>query len=126
MTFPEPFRLSLPGFESHAGDPYGLFEISARAAHGRALCVIACDDSLWLPEAAGWEHVSVSVVGRPDKCPSWDEMCLVKDLFWAPDQAVVQFHPPQSDYINNHPGCLHLWRHTAAPFPMPPSILVGI
>ena len=28
--------------------------------------------------AGGWEHVSVSLRNR---CPTWDEMCLVKDIF---------------------------------------------
>ena len=67
--------------------------------------------------AAGWnekgkngcvlEHVSVSLRRR---CPTWDEMCMVKDIFWADEECVVQFHPPKSKYVNFHPYCLHLWR----------------
>ena len=37
-----------------------------------------------------------------------------------------QFHPPRSEYVNNHPNCLHLWKPVGAEFSMPDSILVGI
>jgi hypothetical protein len=52
-------------------------------------------------------------------------MAFVKDLFWHDDECVVQFHPPKSEYINNHPYCLHLWK---PPYEvkLPPSILVGV
>ena len=79
----------------------------------------AADDDL---EAAGWEHVSVSTRRR---VPNWTEMSFVKDLFWGDDEWVVQFHPARSEYVNNHPFVLHLWRHKTQPFPQPPSILVG-
>jgi hypothetical protein len=55
----------------------------------------------------GWEHVSISLV---DRCPLWDEMAFVKDLFWREDELVVQFHPPKAEYINQHSFCLHLWK----------------
>lgn len=75
------------------------------------------------PEAHGWEHVSVSCKNR---CPNWPEMSFVKDLFWRGDETVVQFHPPESEYVNNHPYCLHLWRDTNSEHKLPPSILVGV
>jgi len=55
----------------------------------------------------GWEHVSVSLENR---IPSWEEMCLAKDLFWFEDETVIQFHPPKAEYINHHPNVLHLWK----------------
>jgi hypothetical protein len=73
-------------------------------------------------EGMGWEHVSVSLKNR---CPNWPEMCFVKDLFWEDEEAVMQIHPPKSDYINCHPYCLHLWRPLAETIPLPPSVLVG-
>ena len=73
-------------------------------------------------DGLGWEHVSVSTRGR---CPNWDEMCFVKKLFWAPDDVVIQFHPAESNYVNNHPYCLHLWRPQAIELPQPPPLLVG-
>ena len=73
-------------------------------------------------EAEWWEHVSVSLKHR---CPNWQEMCFVKDLFWSEDELVVQFHPPRSDYVNHHPYCLHLWRPLDGHIRTPPSIFVG-
>ena len=75
----------------------------------------------------GWEHVSVSP-GSPNrkKCPTWDEMCAIKDMFFEAEETVVQYHPPKSDYINNHPYCLHLWRPIGQEVPRPPAIYVGL
>jgi hypothetical protein len=82
-----------------------------------ALHVIASDQE-------GWEHVSVS---RPDRCPSWEEMSFIKDLFWDDEDFVVQMHPPKVDYVNYHPYCLHLWRKTGTNdfCERPPSSFVG-
>ena len=74
-------------------------------------------------DGAGWEHVSVSLKGR---CPTWEEMCWVKAIFWDETDWVLQFHPPESEYVNNHPYCLHLWRPIGAHFPTPPGLLVGL
>ena len=84
-------------------------------AHGQRVMVIAAD-------GLGWEHVSVS---RRDRCPTWEEMCQIKALFWDREDCVVQYHPPESDYVNNHPYCLHLWREVGKEFNRPPSFLVG-
>ena len=79
------------------------------------LCVVVSD-------GGGWDHVSVSCESR---CPTWEEMCAVKNLFFRDDEAVIQFHPKKADYINMHPYCLHLWRAQDAEFPTPPSYMVG-
>jgi hypothetical protein len=47
-------------------------------------------------------------------------------LFWDGEEVVIQFHPPKSEYVNNHLGCLHLWHPTRDKIPLPDSILVGI
>ena len=73
-------------------------------------------------DGTGWEHVSVTTQTRP---PNWSEMCFVKDVFWAEDECVVQYHPPRSEYVNCHPYCLHLWKQAGGAFPMPSSLLVG-
>jgi hypothetical protein len=70
-----------------------------------------------------WEHVSVST---HDRIPTWEEMCFIKDLFWDAEDTVIQFHPPKSEYVNQHPYTLHLWRPIGAEIPRPDSILVGI
>lgn len=99
---------------------YGQFFVQGPC--GEKLCIVAsgadADDTM----SEGWEHVSVSTRRRP---PNWQEMCFVKDLFWEEHECVVQFHPPKSEYVNNHPYCLHLWRSNKVEFPLPPSILVG-
>lgn len=74
-----------------------------------------------------WEHVSVHmIVDNKSEIPTWDEMCLIKNIFWDESDCVVQYHPPKSEYVNNHPHVLHLWRPIVATLPSPPSYLVGI
>lgn len=80
------------------------------------LAVIASD-------GAGWEHVSVHVHGVA-RCPNWTEMGWVKDLFWEREEAVMQLHPPESQYRNIHPYVLHLWRPLLIEIPLPPLMLV--
>lgn len=72
----------------------------------------------------GWDHVSVAPFKRRIT-PSWDDMCMIKDIFFEDDEAVIQIHPPKSEYVNNVPNCLHLWRYQGA-FILPPSILIGV
>jgi hypothetical protein len=69
----------------------------------------------------GWEHVSISLSWR---CPTWDEMSAIKRLFWNDDETVVQYHPAKSDYVNQHPYCLHLWRPIDVELPTPDTIMV--
>lgn len=70
-----------------------------------------------------WEHVSVKPVNE-NRCPTWDEMCYVKDTFWAKDEVVIQYHPAETEYVNLHPFVLHLWMPTYTPLPVPPLIFV--
>lgn len=107
---PEKFRI-----DGEHGAPYGAFKVM-RLPLGRSLTVIASNDD-------GWEHVSVS---RPSRCPTWDEMCEVKELFWDDEDMVIQYHPPKSQYINCHPHCLHMWKPTEVELPKPPSWMVGV
>jgi len=71
----------------------------------------------------GWEHVSVSCA---DRCPTWDEMCQVKNMFWEPLETVIQFHPSQDNYVNNMRYCLHLWKRTNMEYELPPKNLIGV
>lgn len=73
----------------------------------------------------GWEHVSVSPYKR-SYTPTWDEMCSLKDMFFHDDEIVVQYHPAKSEYVNQMPNCLHLWRPIDQELPAPPSIMVGV
>jgi len=73
-------------------------------------------------DGGGWEHVSVSL---PSRVPTWAEMCEMKLIFWDPEDVVMQLHPPQSQWVNCHPFCLHLWRPIGVPIPLPPIWMVG-
>jgi hypothetical protein len=91
----------------------GLFRIVTKSKVFKAIA----------SDGGGWEHVSVSL---PDRCPTWEEMSFIKAIFWDDEDCVVQFHPPKSEYVNNHLFCLHLWRPTDRELPQPPSIFVGL
>lgn len=117
-----PEKLESGRDQGHASwGAYGAFLIQGPCGEALRIVASGADDND--KESQGWEHVSVSTRRRP---PNWQEMCFVKDLFWEPEECVVQFHPPRSEYVNNHPHCLHLWRNKNAAFPLPPSILVGL
>lgn len=69
-----------------------------------------------------WEHLSVST---PVRCPTWDEMCKMKDIFWAENEVCMQLHPKKEDYVDNMKYCLHIWKPLDREIPTPPSIMVG-
>ncbi len=73
----------------------------------------------------GWEHVSVAPYNRR-YVPSWEDMCRLKEMFFYPEEWAVQFHPAESEYVNNVSNCLHLWRPTQETLPTPPGWMVGI
>lgn len=73
----------------------------------------------------GWEHCSVSPA-KKNITPSWDDMCLIKDLIFNENESVIQIHPPKDEYVNNMPNCLHLWRYIDGEMILPPSFMVGL
>ena len=91
---------------------------------GWRLLVIASD-------GGGWEHVSVHAArerGLRDvqtRVPTWAEMVFIKNEFWGPEDVVMQLHPRQSVYVNQHPHVLHLWRPLDKVIPEPPPEFVG-
>lgn len=114
MSFhvPDNFRVRIPGFP--AGDhTCGCFLVPIKGATPVQVIASASE---------GWEHVSVS---RPNRCPTWAEMCHIKDVFWDESDCVMQLHPPKSEYVNSHQFCLHMWKPYGAEIPMPPSYMVG-
>lgn len=120
---PEKYRVkdhpTLSSDESYGNN--GCFEIPDPKGGTTSLWVLCSDQQ-------GWEHVSVS--GRYKSLqstflPTWDDMCLIKSLFWDDEDCVVQYHPPKSEYVNCHPHVLHLWKQVGKEYPMPPSIMVG-
>jgi len=113
----EQYRLIVGPQSSPPGSPFGAFN-HVPGPCGEHLTIIATDGL-----GTDWEHVSVSTRRR---IPNWTEMSFVKQLFWAPEECVVQFHPPKSEYVNTHSKVLHLWRWRRGELPLPPAHLVGI
>ena len=106
----EPFRVKVGLLYSSRWEGHnGCFEFPGEMR-------VVCSDGL------DWEHVSVSF---KDRCPTWEEMCIIKDLFWEEDEVVVQYHPDKKHYVNCHPFCLHLWKPIGMQLLVPPSELVG-
>ena len=67
-------------------------------------------------EAGLMEHVSISSYKRR-QLPRWEDMCRLKDMFFYPNEMVVQIHPSEERYVhsvgigpNKLENVLHLWR----------------
>ena len=113
------FRKRHPTFgESPPDSLFGYFVVKAESVY---LNVISSGNAGGTTEVEQWEHVSVSL---PNRCPTWGEMCLVKDLFWDEDETVIQFHPKKSAYVNHHEFCLHLWKPPGNNVELPPQFAV--
>lgn len=78
--------------------------------------------SVLVSDGGGWDHVSVSL---PDRCPTWEEMDHFKRMFWDDSEAVMQLHPPRSQWVSHHRYCLHMWKPQEGAIPLPPSVFVG-
>jgi hypothetical protein len=90
---------------------------------GHILTVIASDATDWpFDPTKRWEHVSVSL---PARCPTWDEMSFVRDLFFKADETVMELHVARGEHISFHNYCLHLWRPLDEAIPLPPSQTVA-
>ena len=97
------------------------------------LYILSSDGSEWDLPGLDWEHVSVSVKMAPfeggvveaNTLPTWSDLDFVKDLFWRPEETVIQLHVPKSEHVNCHPHCLHLWRPLGVDLPRPPACVVG-
>lgn len=118
MNFPEKYRRQGPEGEG------GMFLVPCK--HGARSFMLVCIAT----DGLGWEHVSITLktlqINDTNVCPTWEMMCTIKDLFWDKDKTVVQYHPPESEYVSCHHYCLHLWRKVGEDFETPPSIMVGI
>lgn len=99
-------------YGSNGDERNGAFKVFV---NGRSFLVIASN-------GGGWDHVSVSPCNQKRKtCPTWEEMCQIKDMFFEPDECVVQYHPAKADYVNRHEYCLHLWRPIEKELVTPPK-----
>lgn len=112
-------RIKTTGFEliDNTAIPTGAFKIKNNNKE-ELFVIVSFGD--------GWDHISISkeTKGGKFKIPTWNDMCFIKDLFFEPEEAVVQYHPRQSEYVNFHPGVLHLWRKQDDSIPTPPIAMV--
>jgi hypothetical protein len=86
--------------DPRVGEDYGRIYVK----HGTLKVILSAAE---YDDQRRWLHVSVSRRNR--ELPSWQAMCEVKDLFIGPERLALQLHPPRSQYVNIHPGVLHLW-----------------
>lgn len=108
-------RVRHPLYGSEGDDRNGAFILKGPCR--RALFVMASD-------GFGWDHISVSLVDKGlEEPPNWQEMCWIKEQFFDPEEVVIQYHPPKSQYVN-FSECLHLWRPQNEAIPMPPLMMV--
>lgn len=120
---PEKYRKQPVHLRSNANDLFGYFLIPFTT---KILFICIATNGI---DEIPWEHVSVSLIDnkfRPIKrTPTWKEMCCVKKMFWDSEDTVIQFHPPESEYVSHHDYVLHLWRKQNENFETPPSIAIG-
>lgn len=108
------FRIDTTASHGWKGDgTCGAFQILSRV-DGQPMLIQASSDE-------GWDHVSVS---RKKRTPTWGEMEQIRDLFFKPEEVVMQLHVARSNHINVHPHCLHLWRPHSVDIPLPPKEFV--
>jgi hypothetical protein len=88
--------------------------------------LVPMEGEMWhvmIADGMGWKHLSIKNAQRRI-LPPWNVMCRVKELFYADDEWAVQFHPAREDYVNDHPGVLHLWCPLNESLPKPPICMV--
>ena len=115
---------------TEADGMYGCFMVPIDERHSAECIVSSGTDPSCKETGLDWEHVSLKIrYRRTDgrykmRLPTWEEMQFIKEVFWKDDEAVIQIHPPKSDYVNTHPYVLHLWRPTDGQLRLPPKICV--
>lgn len=85
-------------------DKAGVFKI---LINGRSFYVVASVDDAG--QEGVWEHISVAPKNQK-RCPTWEEMAAIKDMFFEPEEEAVTFYPKRSKYVNLLEYCLHIWR----------------
>lgn len=111
-TRAEPFRVPTPdGVDADSED--GFFVVKN---HGfREINVVVSTEG-------GWDLVSVMTRGSS---PTWDEMCLVREIFFRDDETAIQYSVPKPERISTHKFALHWWRPHTLELPRPPRELIA-
>lgn len=124
-------RLTLPGRDILLADGRKLREIIGYKEHVMSLVAIDEATKKSLVAMRGWRHlptdfvVSASIglnpdakfnallhvsMSYPDHDPSWEEIKLVRAIFFPKDVDAMMMLPRESNYVNRHQFCYHLWQ----------------
>jgi len=52
-------------------------------------------------------HASIS---KPTVYPTWDEITVIKDLFFGDGMDAMMVMPKREDYVNVHKNCFQIWQ----------------
>jgi hypothetical protein len=83
------FRREINGFVAERNDKMKVIATCSRELDGKA-----------------WLHVSLSY---PKRMPSYADMKEIKTMFIGPCAVAYELFPPETELINAHPYCRHLW-----------------
>lgn len=75
-----------------------------RSIHERLSAILSVERE---QDGKRWLHVSLAHASR---LPTWDELRRVKLWLMGPEARALSVLPPESEYVNVHPYCLHLWQ----------------
>ena len=85
---------------------------ATRVYERAGLRVVVSDDDEYDESGDQWRHVSFS---RKSRLPDWKDFVAVREAWFAPEAVVIQVFPPQNEYKNHHPFCLHFWENKSRP-----------
>jgi hypothetical protein len=95
---------------------------SWRCKYGRGKGLLVIADVSAKLDGKLWYHVSYS---RSKSIPDYEDSALVKRVFIGPDRWAIAVYPEDSNHVNFHPNCLHLW-HCLSDRPFPEFSLGGL
>lgn len=61
--------------------------------------IVSIDAGLW--------HMSIS---HPSRLPTYDELKNARYKYLPDEIMAAQIFPPQAEFVNLHPYCLHVWQ----------------
>lgn len=124
-------RLVLPGRDILLADGRKLREILGYREHVMSLAAIDEETKLSLKTIRGWRHTATDLVvsasfgihpdpkfnallhvsmSYPDHDPSWEEIKMVRAVFFPRDVDAMMILPRAGNYVNKHEHCFHLWQ----------------
>ena len=89
-------RAAMPGF------PTRFVEMGEDPTYRLMVIITGAEEA----DGKRWIHVSMS---RPGELPSYQDMCVVKEVFIGSKRKAIQVFPASDEHVNIHPYCLHLW-----------------